>query len=72
MSSVPPLTDGVDLFWLPVGAGAGGQCVRGSGRAYETLAALRQRFFGHLLQVDIQRQVKVVPRLWRPPGRRAQ
>jgi hypothetical protein len=29
----------VDLFWLPLGAGAGGRCVRGSGRVYEALTA---------------------------------
>ena len=33
---------GVDLYWLPLGAGAGNQCVRGSGRLYEALAATRQ------------------------------
>jgi hypothetical protein len=31
----------VDLYWLPLGAGSGGQCVRGSGRAYEALTATR-------------------------------
>lgn len=31
----------VDLYWLPLGAGQGGQCVRGSGRAYEALVAAR-------------------------------
>ena len=29
----------VDLYWLPLGAGSGGRCVRGSGRLYEALAA---------------------------------
>jgi hypothetical protein len=33
----------VDLYWLPLGAGAGNQCVRGSGRLYEALTAIRQR-----------------------------
>ena len=32
----------VDLYWLPLGAGAGNQCVRGSGRIYEALAATRE------------------------------
>jgi hypothetical protein len=32
----------VDLYWLPLGAGAGNQCVRGSGRLYEALTAMRQ------------------------------
>ena len=31
----------VDLYWLPLGAGSGGQCVRGSGRLYEALVASR-------------------------------
>jgi hypothetical protein len=34
-------TTGVDLYWLPLGAG--GWFVRANGRAYETLAALVQR-----------------------------
>jgi hypothetical protein len=33
----------VALYWLPLGAGAGGRCVRGSGRAFEALAAAQQR-----------------------------
>ena len=28
-------TAAVDLFWLPLGAGTGGWCVRLSGRAFE-------------------------------------
>lgn len=32
----------VDLYWLPLGAGSGGRCVRGSGRLYESLAAMRR------------------------------
>jgi hypothetical protein len=31
--------DGVDLYWIPLGAGAGGAVVRWSGRLYEALAA---------------------------------
>jgi hypothetical protein len=31
--------DGVDLYWIPLGAGAGGAVVRWSGRLYETVAA---------------------------------
>ena len=30
---------GVELYWIPVGAGAGGALVRWSGRGYEALAA---------------------------------
>jgi hypothetical protein len=35
--------DGVDLFWIPLGAGAGGTVVRWSGRVYEAVAAARAR-----------------------------
>ncbi len=31
--------DGIDLYWIPLGAGAGGAVVRWSGRLYEALAA---------------------------------
>ncbi|WP_377645352.1 hypothetical protein [Oryzobacter terrae] len=34
---------GVDLYWIPLGAGRGGQCVRGSGRVYEAISATRRR-----------------------------
>ena len=34
---------GVDLYWLPLGSGEGGRCVRSSGRLYEALAARRGR-----------------------------
>jgi hypothetical protein len=37
------LTPGVDLFWIPLGAGAGGAVVRWSGRVYEALAAAGAR-----------------------------
>ena len=33
----------VDLYWIPVGAGVGGEFVRWSGRAYETLSAAAAR-----------------------------
>lgn len=33
---------GVELLWIPLGAGAGGRVVRASGRAYEALVARRQ------------------------------
>lgn len=36
-------TDGVDLYWIPLGAGAGGALVRWSGRTYEATAAARAR-----------------------------
>jgi hypothetical protein len=34
---------GVDLYWLPLGSGEGGRCVRASGRLYEAFAAMRHR-----------------------------
>jgi hypothetical protein len=36
-------TAAVDLFWLPLGAGTGGRCVRLSGRAFERVSALTGR-----------------------------
>jgi hypothetical protein len=36
-------TDGVDLYWIPLGAGAGGSLVRWCGRLYEALAAAAGR-----------------------------
>jgi ribosomal protein S18 acetylase RimI-like enzyme len=38
-----PMSDGVVLYWIPIGAGVGGGLVRWSGRAYEALAAGVQR-----------------------------
>jgi hypothetical protein len=35
------MTDGVDLYWIPLGAGSGGALVRWSGRTYEALSARR-------------------------------
>src|SRR5215207_8145782 len=35
--------DGVDLYWLPLGAGRNTRCVRTNGRIYEALTAGRQR-----------------------------
>lgn len=35
--------DHVDLYWIPLGAGAGGALVRWSGRLYEAAAAARER-----------------------------
>jgi hypothetical protein len=33
----------VDLYWIPLGSGDKGRCVRGSGRLYEGLCAIRDR-----------------------------
>jgi hypothetical protein len=35
--------DRVDLYWIPLGAGAGGALVRWSGRLYEAMIAARAR-----------------------------
>jgi hypothetical protein len=44
-----PSPDGVDLYWIPLGAGAGGALVRWSGRIYEAAAAaLGRRVRRHL------------------------
>jgi hypothetical protein len=37
------LTGSVDLYWIPLGAGAGGALVRWSGRLYEAVSAARRR-----------------------------
>ena len=34
-------TCSVDLYWLPLGSGEGGRCVRTNGRLYEAIAAMR-------------------------------
>lgn len=52
------MTDGVDLYWIPLGAGAGGALVRWSGRCYEMVAATlgrrrRQALFHSALEVRI-------------------
>ncbi len=52
------MTDGVDLYWIPLGAGAGGALVRWSGRCYEAIAATvgrrrRQPLFHSALEVHV-------------------
>jgi hypothetical protein len=37
------MTDGIDLYWIPLGVGPGGAIVRWSRRLYETLAAALAR-----------------------------
>jgi hypothetical protein len=51
--------DGADLYWIPLGAGAGGELVRWSGRAYEAIAAMvarrsRQPLFHSALEVHVE------------------
>lgn len=47
---------GVDLYWLPLGSGAGGRCVRASGWLYESVAALRR----HRPRTDLYHSALVV------------
>jgi hypothetical protein len=56
---------GVALYWLPLGAGAGGRCVRGSGRAFESLAAAwarrgRQDLYHSALEVRLDDELFVI------------
>lgn len=46
----------VDLYWLPLGAGSGGKCVRGSGRVYEAFTATRR----HRQRLDLYHSPLVV------------
>ena len=46
----------VALYWLPLGAGTGARCVRGSGRLYEALAATRV----HRRRADLYHSALVV------------
>jgi hypothetical protein len=46
----------VDLYWLPLGAGAAGQCVRGSGRLYEAFQAARR----HRARLDLYHSALIV------------
>lgn len=56
MTSNRPDRPGIDLYWLPLGAGAGGQCVRGSGRFYEGFAA----FHDHRRRTDLYHSALIV------------
>lgn len=68
---------GVDLYWIPLGAGAGGAVVRWSGRAYEALAAAVARrrrcdLFHSALEVhldDVTTAVEMTP-VWTQRGDR--
>jgi len=71
------MSDGVDLFWIPLGAGAGGALVRTSGRIYEGLAATAARrprcdLFHSALEVHLDGQtaaVEMTP-VWTKQGER--
>ena len=59
------MTDGVDLYWIPLGAGAGGGLVRWSGRCYEAAAAAvgrrrRQQLFHSALDVRVDGVTTVI------------
>lgn len=59
------MTDGVELYWIPLGAGAGGALVRWSGRCYEAIAASlgrrhRQPLFHSALEVRLDGVTTVI------------
>ena len=59
------MTDGVELYWIPLGAGAGGGFVRWSGRCYEAIAASlgrrrRQQLFHSALEVSVDGVTSVI------------
>jgi hypothetical protein len=75
---MPTIPAAVVLYWIPLGAGPGGVLVRASGRAYERLAARRDRravgvLFHSALEVDTGEWrfvVEVAPAWSGPPGDR--
>ena len=70
-------TDGVYLYWIPLGAGTGGAVVRWSGRAYEAVAAriarrARRALFHSALEVrvdDVTTVIEMAP-VWTERGDR--
>jgi len=68
---------GVDLYWIPLGAGAGGAVVRWSGRLYEALAATVARrprcdLFHSALEIhldDVTTAIEMAP-VWTTRGDR--
>lgn len=69
---VSPATAGVDLYWLPLGAG--GHCVRLNGRAFEAVAARHERrvpcdLYHSALQVVVpgSRYVVEMAPVWNTP-----
>jgi len=71
------VSDGVDLYWIPLGAGAGGAIVRWNGRLYETLAAAvgrrpRRDLFHSALEVQVdgvRAAIEMAP-VWTKRGER--
>jgi hypothetical protein len=71
------MSDGVDLYWIPLGAGAGGAVVRWSGRIYEAAAAALARrprcdLFHSALEVTVsgvKAAVEMAP-VWTTRGER--
>lgn len=76
-ANIGPEPDGVDLLWIPLGAGVGGALVRWSGRAYEAIAAgaarrRRQRLFHSALEVHrggVSTAIEMAP-VWVTRGER--
>ncbi len=71
------MADGVDLYWIPVGAGAGGALVRWSGRLYEALVAAigrreRRDLFHSALEVRVDGTVAAIEMapVWTKRGER--
>jgi hypothetical protein len=71
------MSAGVDLYWIPLGAGAGGAVVRWSGRSYEALTAMVARrprcdLFHSALEVDLGDGVTVIEMapVWTQQGER--
>jgi hypothetical protein len=70
-------SDGIYLYWIPLGAGAGGALVRWSGRAYETVVAFvgrrrRRPLFHSALEIRVDGTTTVVEMapVWTKRGER--
>lgn len=76
MTTAPPdARTGVELYWIPLGAGPRGAVVRTSGRVYEALVAARRRcarsrLYHSALVVELDRTtftIEMAP-VWSGPG----
>jgi len=71
------MNSGIDLYWIPLGAGAGGVVVRWSGRIYEAVSAMiarrpRCNLFHSALEVYLNDEVTVIEMapVWTTQGER--